>query len=61
MISKGPVAVEKATIDIINERTGKDYFRRILTEKDYSVQLKHAYEIGLGNLEYDLEKIILNK
>jgi len=57
MVSKDPVAVEKATIDIINERTGEDYFKRIWPEIDYSVQLKHAYEIGLGNLEYDLEYI----
>ena len=57
VVSKDPVAVEKATIDLINEHTGKDYFRHIWPEIDYTVQLNHAHEIGLGNLEYDLENI----
>ncbi len=57
VISREPVAVEKATIDFINEHTGKDYFRHIWPKIDYTVQLEHAHEIGLGRLEYDLEYI----
>jgi len=57
VVSRDPVAVEKATIDIINEHTGKDYFKHIWPEIDYTVQLNHAHEIGLGNLEYDLESV----
>lgn len=61
VVSKDPVAVEKATIDIINKRTGKDYFKHIWPKLDYTVQLEHADEIGLGNLEYDLENITLDE
>ncbi len=57
VVSRDPVAVEKATIDIINEHTGKDYFRNIWPKIDYTVQLEHAHEIGLGNLDYDLETV----
>ena len=59
VVSRDPVAVEKATIDLINEHTGKDYFKHIWPEIDYTVQLNHAHEIGLGNLEYDLENVIV--
>lgn len=61
VVSKDPVAVEKATIDLINEHTGKDYFKHIWPKIDYTVQLEHAHEIGLGNLEYDLENVIARK
>ncbi len=57
VVSRDPVAVEKATIDLINEHTGKDYFNHIWPEIDYTVQLNHAHEIGLGNLDYDLENV----
>jgi len=57
VVSRDPVAVEKATIDLINEHTGKDYFKHIWPEIDYTVQLNHAHEIGLGNLDYDLENV----
>jgi uncharacterized Fe-S center protein len=57
VVSRDPVAVEKATIDLINEHTGKDYFNHIWPEIDYTVQLNHAHEIGLGNIEYDLVNV----
>ncbi|MCP5004928.1 MAG: DUF362 domain-containing protein [Planctomycetes bacterium] len=57
MVSKDPVALEKATVDLVNKRTGKDYFRSIWPKIDYTVQLEYAHEIGLGNLEYDLRTI----
>ena len=55
LVSKDPVAVEKATIDMVNLHTGRDYFRSIWPKIDYTVQLEHAHKIGLGNLEYDLQ------
>ena len=57
LFQETPFAVEKATIDLINEHTGKDYFRHIWPEIDYIVQLNHAHEIGLGNLDYELENV----
>jgi uncharacterized Fe-S center protein len=57
VVSRDPVAVEKATIDLINEHTGNDYFRHIWPKIDYTVQIEHAHEIGLGNIEYDLVQI----
>ncbi len=61
VVSRDPVAVEKATVDIINEHTGKDYFRHIWPKIDYTVQLEHAHEIGLGNLDYDLENVTVTE
>ncbi len=57
MASKDPVALEKATIDMVNDRTGKDYFQSIWPKIDYTVQLEHAHKIGLGNMEYTLHSL----
>ena len=61
VVSRDPVAVEKATVDLINEHTGKDYFKNIWPKIDYTVQLEHAHKIGLGNLDYDLENVTSDK
>ncbi len=61
VVSRDPVAAEKATIDLINKHTGKDYFKNIWPKIDYTVQLEHAHKIGLGNLDYDLENVTSEK
>ncbi len=54
LASKDPVALEKATADIIQERTGKDFFKDAWPTIDYTVQMTYAQEIGLGNMDYEL-------
>jgi uncharacterized Fe-S center protein len=51
--SLDPVAVDKASVDLIIKRSGKDVFRAGY-DIDWSIQLKHGAEVGLGNLEYEL-------
>lgn len=51
--SEDPVAVDKASVDLINSRSGKDVFRANY-DVDWSVQLKHGEKIGLGTTEYEL-------
>ncbi|MCD6515996.1 MAG: DUF362 domain-containing protein [Candidatus Aminicenantes bacterium] len=56
LASLDPVALDQASVDIVNERNGKD----IITEKtgvDWSVQLEHGEKIGLGRREYRLIEI----
>ncbi|MEE9488761.1 MAG: DUF362 domain-containing protein [Candidatus Brocadiales bacterium] len=52
--SRDPVAVEKATIDLIRESIGEDFFQKSWPEIDYTIQLDHAERIGLGSTEYEL-------
>jgi uncharacterized Fe-S center protein len=51
--SLDPVAVDKASVDLIIKRSGKDVFKAGY-DIDWSIQLKHGSEVGLGNLEYEL-------
>jgi hypothetical protein len=55
LTSLDPVAVDSATIDLINQNTGKDVFKECWPEIDYTVQLKHAQKIGLGSINYSLQ------
>ncbi|MBI5307647.1 MAG: DUF362 domain-containing protein [Planctomycetes bacterium] len=52
--STDPVAIEKATADLVKERTGKDFFKDAWPEIDYTIQISYAQEIGLGSMDYEL-------
>ncbi len=53
-----PVAVDKASVDLVNRKYGKDFFREIWPEIDWSVQLDYAEELGLGSKDYELERAL---
>ncbi|MFH1386920.1 MAG: DUF362 domain-containing protein [bacterium] len=53
LASSDPVAIDQASIDLVNKSAGKDILREI-HGVDWSVQLKYAEEIGLGSREYEL-------
>jgi uncharacterized Fe-S center protein len=55
--SSDPVAIDKASYDLVNRACGKDIFKENHPEQDGMKQLKYAQEIGLGNLEYELIKL----
>lgn len=54
LASYDPVALDQASIDILNEKAGKDLLGGLWPKNDYNVQLNHAEEIGLGSKEYEL-------
>ena len=49
-----PVAVDKASIDIVNKIYGKDFIKHLYPDIDYMVQLNYAQELGIGSKEYTL-------
>jgi len=51
--SVDPVALDKASADLVIEASGKDIIRAA-NNVDWSVQLKHGQEIGLGCMDYEL-------
>jgi uncharacterized Fe-S center protein len=60
--SRDPVAIDQASCDLINEewrRAGKgsDIWRDLYPKIDYTVQLRHAEEMGVGTREYVLEQV----
>jgi len=48
-----PVAVDQASVDLVNKRSGKDILRAGY-DLDWSVQLEHGVQIGMGKRNYEL-------
>ncbi len=68
LASDDPVAIDQAAVDLVNQEPslpgakiqagpGEDKFRALYPKVDWSVQLAHAEEIGLGSREYELERL----
>ncbi len=57
LASRDIVAIEQASLDLLNERAGKDLFRSIYPAVDCQKQVDYAAEMGLGSKEYELISI----
>jgi uncharacterized Fe-S center protein len=55
--SADPVSIDKACLDAIKDASGKDVFKEVWPERDWSKQLNHAHKIGIGSLDYELIKL----
>jgi uncharacterized Fe-S center protein len=55
--SLDPVAVDKASVDLLNEGKGLDILRQAI-DVDWSVQLDYGEKIGLGTTKYVLKNIL---
>lgn len=56
LASKDPVAIDKASIDIIKEVSGKDIFLEKRPNVPYFSQIDYGKKIGLGTSNYELIK-----
>lgn len=54
LVSTDPVALDHASVDLTNESFGKDFFRDIFPQIDWTIQLDYAEKLGLGSREYQL-------
>lgn len=57
LASYDPVAIDKATTDLLIEKTGKDLLKKLWPDNDYNIQINHAEELGLGFGSYELIEI----
>ncbi len=57
MASFDPLALDKASVDMINKESGKDLFRELYPEVDYKIQWDYAQQLGIGNLTYHIDEI----
>lgn len=55
--STDPVAIDKASLDLVNECCGKEIFVEFHPGKDPMVQLEYAQSLGLGSLDYELVRL----
>lgn len=51
---KDPVAIDKASLDLVEEFSGKSLISQSYPAIDPTVQLVHGEEIGLGKMDYEL-------
>ena len=56
LASADPVALDKASADLVVERSRKDIFRKSY-DIDWTIQLRHGAEVGLGSLDYELVEL----
>lgn len=54
LASLDPVAIDQASIDLVNQAAGKDIFRELYPKVDWEIQLAYAEAIGLGSRKYEL-------
>ncbi len=54
LASTDPVAVDKASADLVNQAERADVFKREHPWVDWTIQLSYGSKIGLGNLDYEL-------
>ncbi|MCX5680191.1 MAG: DUF362 domain-containing protein [Candidatus Omnitrophica bacterium] len=57
LASRDPVAIDKASCDLINQRSGKDIFKEVNPITRWNVQIEYAAKIGLGNTAYTIKEI----
>lgn len=57
LASVDPVAIDKASVDLVLKASGRDVFRVGYPETDWSCQLDYAEKVGLGVQDYDLETV----
>jgi uncharacterized protein len=55
--STDPVAIDKASLDLVNASCGKEIFTKVHPQQTHLIQLEYAQKIGLGNIEYQLIRI----
>lgn len=57
LASYDPVAIDQASLDLLQDKTQEDILKRIWPNNDYNAQLAHAEKIGLGSRKYELIEI----
>jgi len=56
LLSKDPVAIDMASIDLINKKTGKNIFLE-LTKIEPKEVIENAFKLGMGEKEYILREV----
>lgn len=57
MIGFDPVAIDWGSVNIVNDYYGRDLFKELWPNIDYSPQIEYACQIGLGKKEYKIIEV----
>jgi len=55
LASNDPVAIDRATADLLIKTAGCDKLKEVHPETDWNIQLDYASRAGLGSVEYELK------
>ncbi len=55
--STDPVAIDKASLDLVNHSCGKEIFKEFHPGKNHMMQLEYAQRLGMGYLDYELIRV----
>jgi uncharacterized protein len=54
LLSDDPIAIDKASVDLVNNKFGADKFKEIYKGIDWNWQLDYGSKMGVGNSEYEI-------
>jgi len=57
LASSDPVAIDQASVDLVNEVGKRDVFRQLYPGKNWEFQLNYAEKLGMGTRGYGLVRI----
>jgi hypothetical protein len=57
LLSTDPVALDTATMEMLNQKVGTELFKNQHPDIDAWVQLRHAEQLGMGSMQYTLNTI----
>jgi len=57
LASSDPVAIDEASVNLVNEVGKRDVFRQLYPGTDWEFQLNYAQKLGMGTRNYELVRI----
>ena len=54
LLSDDPIAIDKASVGLVNKQCGVDKFKLIYKDIDWKWQLDYGRQMGIGNAEYEI-------
>jgi uncharacterized protein len=57
LASVDPVAIDKASLDLVNASCGKEIFKEAHPQQNHFLQLEYAQKLGLGSMDYELIRV----
>jgi len=57
LASRDPVAIDKASADLISQKNGRDVFKEANPITRWDLQVEYAAKIGLGDMSYTIREV----
>jgi uncharacterized protein len=57
LASMDPVAIDRASLDLVNASCGKEIFKEVHPQQNHLLQLEYAQMLGLGMVDYELIRV----